>query len=200
VEERRGRSLRDHGAFWVLWACEAVLAAQAHLWWVHNHGKESREQVDLQGHGPCPELWNCCCLPFLAGSSSLRRTGGGKAQHGHLDELLGVVDNQKRVAKQCSGKMIWGRSQGARYLRSILPPVWLCRRECVGEQKVCSGTAAQQAGPWGRFREKMQLFALWIITFLIYCFIVCYLMGSGIFNFWVCRGAHLEDASSLFCP
>lgn len=49
-------------------------------------------------------------------------------------------------------------------------------------QKVCLSTAAQQTEHQGHFREEMQHFALWIITFIIYSFIVCYLMCSGTFR------------------
>lgn len=51
------------------------------------------------------------------------------------------------------------------------------------EQKVCSGTVAQQAGRWGSSGEEMQRVVLWITTFIIYSFIVHYLMHSGTFRF-----------------
>lgn len=100
------------------------------------------------------------------------------------------LDNQKWVAKQCSGKMIQRERHG----------VWYLRRErcvCLAEIMLSyHGTASWAPGLLQRGNAAFCSVDYYFYYLLLYC---C-LMGSGTFRVWVCRGAHLEDASSAFCP
>lgn len=183
----RGRALQEHGASWVLWAGAVVLAAQE-----HHAGPHSQQEE--QGTGwPAQSFQIAVSSCPLLEETAREELGGGVGEASMVIRMncLELLITRNELLSNAWGK--W-----------FVEKVMVCETEggrgCVCWQKVYSCTVAQQAEHWGCLEEEMQHFPLWIITFIIYSFIVHYLMDSGTFRFWVCREGHLEAVSSLLCP